>query len=280
MSTEKNRVGRLAARSAVVTGSSTGNGRAIALELAAEGASIVCCDLSKSVADAAKDADEFPDIDTDDLIRQRGGRAEFVRADVTSASDMTTVADHAVKSFGRLDVWVNNAGVGSFGALVDLPEETLGRDFAVNINGTWLGSRAAVRAFRGQERTGRSLGRIINMGSVAAEVGQGGLSSYATSKGAVHTLTRELAIELAPEYINVNAIAPGYFNTTGLNQVIRLDSGLTKIVEAKHPWPEMAPSSDLGRVAVFLASDDAAWITGVILPVDGGLLADGGRLLQ
>jgi len=256
---------------AVVTGSSTGNGRAIALELAAAGAKIVCSDVRKSGhPDAVEDDIE---IDTDDLIVKRGGEAHYRATNVAEESDVEALADEARATFGRLDIWVNNAGVGTSGSITESSLEDFNRMLAVNVAGVWLGCRAAVRVMRLQERIGRSLGHIINMGSVAGEVGQGGLTSYATSKGAVHTLTRELAIELAPEYINVNAIAPGYFNTTALNKPIRDDLALTALVEAKHAWPDMAPTRDLGRAAVFLASEDSAWITGSILAVDGGLLA-------
>jgi NAD(P)-dependent dehydrogenase (short-subunit alcohol dehydrogenase family) len=266
------RAGRLEGAVAVVTGSSSGNGRWIAIELAREGAKVVCSDLSKSLHPNAVDTDEYPDLDTDELIRKFGGEADYKQVDVGDEPQVDSLADFAVKRYGRLDTWVNNAGVGVAAPLADYTVEDYDVAHRVNVIGTFLGIKAAVRVMRQRERDGRSLGRIINIGSVAGEVGQGLLAGYSSSKGAVHALTRELAIELAPEFINVNAIAPGYFVGTALNKGIRDDPELTALVEAKHAWPEMAPSRDLGRAAVFLASDDAAWITGVILPVDGGLL--------
>jgi hypothetical protein len=263
---------RLEGRTAVVTGSSTGNGRSIALALAAEGAAVVCSDLRQQVHPDA--IDEHGTTDTDALIQERGGKATFVTADVTKAGDMKALADTAVETFGGLDIWVNNAGIGVVGTIFDEAQEQFEQTYRVNVTGTWLGVQAAVRVMKTAERTGRSRGRIINIGSVAAEIGQGpGIAAYASSKGAVHALTRELAIELAPEFINVNAIAPGYFLNTAMNRAVRENADFTELALSKHPWPEMAPTTDLGRAVAFLASDDAAWITGVILPVDGGLLA-------
>jgi NAD(P)-dependent dehydrogenase (short-subunit alcohol dehydrogenase family) len=264
---------RLDGAVAVVTGSSTGNGRAIAVELAAEGAKVVCSDVRRSVHPDGADADPEPATDTDQLIRRSGGTAEFVAADVTDEDQVQALADRAIAAFGRLDVWVNNAGIAPAGPIEQEAVASFERAFAVNVTGTWLGCRAAAGAMRSQDRTGRSRGRIVNIGSIAAEMGQGCLSAYASSKGAVHALTRELAIELAPDYINVNALVPGYFTGTGMTRGFRTDAELAAAVQAKHPWPEMAPSRDLGRAVVFLASDDAAWITGAILPVDGGALA-------
>jgi NAD(P)-dependent dehydrogenase (short-subunit alcohol dehydrogenase family) len=263
---------RLEGRTAVVTGSSTGNGRSIALALAAEGANVVCSDLREEVHPDA--LDEHGHGNTHVLIEERGGKATFVKADVTSAQDMKALAEESVETFGGLDIWVNNAGIGVGGTIFEETQEQFEQTYRVNVTGTWLGAQAAARVMKTAERTGRSRGRIINMGSVAAEIGQGpGIAAYASSKGAVHALTRELAIELAPEFINVNAIAPGYFLNTAMNRAVRESAEFTELALSKHPWPEMAPTTDLGRAVAFLASDDAAWITGVILPVDGGLLA-------
>jgi NAD(P)-dependent dehydrogenase (short-subunit alcohol dehydrogenase family) len=268
---EKDSALRLAGRVAVVTGSSSGHGRAIALELAAEGAKVMCSDVRKTTHPDAL-GDEDPAIDTDQLIINRGGEADYFSADVTREQDMEALADRVVERFGRLDVWVNNAGNATASFIVDGSLEDLQKTLTVNVAGTWLGARAAVRAMRRQERIGRSRGHIINIGSVAGEIGQAELSAYSASKGAVHAMTRALAIELAPDYINVNAVAPGYFIQTALNKVVR-DLELTKMVEDLHPWPEMAPTRDVGRAVAFLASEDSAWVTGSILAVDGGILA-------
>ncbi len=262
---------RLEDRVAVVTGSSSGHGRAIALALAAAGAAVMCCDLRKSPLPGGFEAEI--EVDTDDLIRRNHGRADFETADVTVAQDMHTVAQRAVKAFGRLDVWVNNAGIFVVNAsVVDETEEAWDRTMGINVKGTWLGCKAAVAAMREQEVRGRARGRIVNIGSIAGEIGQADLGAYSASKGAVHNLTRALAIECAPLRINVNAVAPGYF-ATAMNRGFFDDPEALAGIHDLHPWPELGTPDDIGAAVAFLASDDAGWITGAILPVDGGVTA-------
>jgi NAD(P)-dependent dehydrogenase (short-subunit alcohol dehydrogenase family) len=261
---------RLEGRVAVVTGSSSGHGRAIALRLASEGAAVVCLDLRKSALEGGFEADI--DVDTDDVITGRGGRAIYREADITRAETLEAAADAAVKEFGSLDVWVNNAGVFlGLKPLLDETEEEFERTVDINLKGTWLGCRAAVARMRGQEITGRSRGRIVNVGSIAGEIGQADIGAYSSSKGGVHNLTRALAIELAGEQINVNAIAPGYF-PTAMNRAFWDDPASLAAVQDLHPLPLGTPE-DIAAAAAFLASDDAAFVTGAILPVDGGVLA-------
>jgi hypothetical protein len=264
------RASRLVGRVALVTGSSSGHGRAIALRLAQEGAAVVCADVRKSAL--PQGFEEDIGVDTDELIRDNGGRAEYVEADVTSASAMDNGAARAVDAFGRLDVWVNNAGIFlGLASLLDESEETFDRTLAVNLKGTWLGCRAAVARMREQELLGRSRGRIVNIGSIAGEIGQGDIGAYSASKGAVHNLTRALAIECASYPINVNAVAPGYF-PTAMNRAFWDDPESLAAVQALHPLPLGVPS-DIAAAVAYLASDDAAFVTGAILPVDGGVLA-------
>lgn len=262
---------RLEGQVAVVTGSSSGHGRAIALELADEGARIMCSDIRKTtLVDALGDDD--PSVDTDDLIVGRGGEAAYTACDVSIEESVEALAAATLERFGRIDVWVNNAGIASAGLLTDTPAAELQRLLSVNVSGTWLGARAAARAMRNQPLRGRARGRIVNVGSIAGELGQSEMSAYAASKGAVHAMTRSLAVELGPDYIAVNAVAPGYFPQTALNKELR-DRNLVDAVLALHPWPEFAPTRDVGRAVAFLASEDSAWTTGSILPVDGGILA-------
>lgn len=255
---------------AIVTGASSGHGRATALRLAEEGAALVCADLQPSARQDGFEADL--EVDTHALIVQGGGRAEFVEADVTDEASLRAVADFAVERFGRLDAWVNNAGVflGLASVLEESPEQYR-KTIEVNLDGTWHGCRAAVAKMLEQEPRGRSRGRIVNIGSIAGELGQADIGGYSASKGAVHNLTRALAIELAPQLINVNAIAPGYF-PTGMNRTFWDDPEALKAVEDLHPLP-LGVSDDIAAGVAFLASDDAAFITGAILPVDGGVLA-------
>lgn len=230
----------------------------------------MCVDLRKSALPSGFEPDI--EVDTDDVILQSGGRAEYVEADVTCSSALKRAAARTVELFGRLDVWVNNAGTFmGLNSLLDEREETFDLTLAVNLKGTWFGCRAAVAQMSQQELEGRSRGRIVNIGSIAGEIGQANISAYSASKGAVHNLTRALAIECAPLQINVNAVAPGYF-PTAMNRLFWDDPETLDAVRALHPLPLGTPS-DIAAAVAYLASDDAAFVTGVILPVDGGVLA-------
>jgi NAD(P)-dependent dehydrogenase (short-subunit alcohol dehydrogenase family) len=262
---------RLAGAVAVVTGSSTGNGRAIALELAAEGAKVVCSDIRKTTDPSA--LEQSPEVDTDDLIVERGGDARYHGADVTQAEQVGALADVAAAEFGRIDVWVNNAGIAMYGPLEVETLEQFRLINDVNATGTWLGCRAAARVMRTQDPLGRSRGHIVNVGSIEGEVGQGGLGAYAASKGAIHAMTKEFAVELAPDRINVNVIAPGAVTQTAMGAAARQLPEQLQVLLDKHPWPELGTPRDLAMAVAFLASDAAAWITGAVLPVDGGYLA-------
>jgi NAD(P)-dependent dehydrogenase (short-subunit alcohol dehydrogenase family) len=269
--TNQQQDGRLPGRTAVVTGSSSGHGRAIALALADSGANVVCSDIRKDALPDGYEDDIV--VDTDELIRHRGGNSQFCRADVTKASDHDVLVDTAVAAYGRVDIWVNNAGVflGNY-AVTDEPQETWERTLNINLTGTWLGCKAAVRQMKLQEPLSRSRGKIVNIGSIAGAIGQADLGSYSASKGAVHNLTRALAIECAPHRINVNAIAPGYF-PTAMNRVAFEDPATYAKVQSMHPWPELGVPADVAAAVEFLGSAGADFITGIILPVDGGFTA-------
>lgn len=262
---------RLEGKVAAVTGASSGHGRAIALELACQGAAVSCLDLRKQALSQGFENDIA--IDTDDVIKGFGGQAEFIQADITRAADLDGAVDRTVKRHGHLDIWVNNAGVFIRNAsVVDETEDEFTKTIAINLTGTWLGCKSAVRQMQSQEINGRSRGKIVNIGSIAAVIGQPNLNSYSASKAAVHQMTRCLAIECAPLAINVNAVAPGYF-PTAMNRVFWDDPESLAHVKKLHPWPEMGTPADVGTAVAFLASPDADWITGAVLPVDGGVLA-------
>lgn len=268
-------ISRLADRVAVVTGASSGNGRAIALRLAQEGASVVIADLSKSARPEGFEADI--DVDTDDVILAHDGQATFIEADVCSQSSMDEVAKHAASTYGRLDIWVNNAGVFLGGesiataSFIDESEETFDTTIAVNLRGTWHGCRAAARAMSAQQPLdGGGRGRIVNISSVAAQMGEAASLAYSASKAAVDTLTRNVAMDCAKHLINVNGVAPGYF-PTAMNRETWDDTDTLTAYRALHPLPLGTPK-DIAAAVAYLASDDASFITGQILPVDGGLL--------
>jgi NAD(P)-dependent dehydrogenase (short-subunit alcohol dehydrogenase family) len=268
--------GKLEGRIAVVTGSSSGNGRAISIALAREGAHVVCSDLKKKALPGGYEKDL--EVDTDAVINQKGGKATFVAADASKAADVQNVIDDAVKTFGRLDIMVNNAGV--FTGLHSILDETEEQyDFTMNVNakGVWLGCKYAITQFMKQEpirsSTGAELrGRIVNIASIGGLVGLALEPAYCASKGAVVNLTRELAIDFAPERINVNAICPGFLATAMVRSFLEKED-TNKLLHDLTPWPRVGTAEDVARAAVFLASDDAEWMTGSMLTVDGAFTA-------
>jgi hypothetical protein len=268
--------GKLEGRVAVVTGSSSGNGRAISIALANEGAHLVCSDLKKSALAGGYEKDI--ELDTDAVIEKAGGKATFISADASKAADVQKVIDHAVATFGRIDIVVNNAGV--FTGLHNIIDETEEQyDFTMNVNakGVWLGCKYAITQFMKQEpittSTGAQLrGRIVNIASIGGLVGLALEPAYCASKGAVVNLTRELALDFAPERINVNAICPGFLATAMVRSFLENDD-TNKLLHDLTPWPRVGTAEDVARAAVFLASDDAEWMTGSMLTVDGAFTA-------
>jgi NAD(P)-dependent dehydrogenase (short-subunit alcohol dehydrogenase family) len=205
--------GKLQDRVAIVTGSSSGNGRAIALALAAEGAIVVCSDLRRE----AREGGYEPDIDraTDEAIRLAGGKAEFVEADAARYADVERLVTQAAATFGRLDVMVNNAGIFTdLHTIVDETEDEYDRTMAVNAKGVWLGCKFAIRQMLTQEPVdgSRGPGGEHRLDRRLGRVGRG-TGVYCAAKGAVVNLTRQLAVDFAPERINVNAVCPGFLQT-------------------------------------------------------------------
>jgi NAD(P)-dependent dehydrogenase (short-subunit alcohol dehydrogenase family) len=189
---------RLQDQIAIVTGSSSGNGRAIALALSAAGATVMCADLDKK---ARKEGYE-PDlgIDTDDVIRSRGGKALYIQADVRAALEVENLVMRTASEFGRVDIMVNNAGVSTgLHTIVDETEEQYDLTMAVNAKGAWLGCKYAITQMLKQEplETG-SRGKVVNIASVAALIGLGRHPAYSASKAAVVNLTRQLAVTFGP----------------------------------------------------------------------------------
>jgi len=257
---------RLEGKNAVITGAGSGVGRASALRFAEEGAQVVCADLD---AGRAKE--------TVSLIEDNGGTAVSVAADVSKEDDVIAMLGAAVEQFGTLNILYNNVGIPTprLGMLFEEHSlEDFQRLIAVNLGGVFLGSKHAVIRFKEQGGGGV----ILNTGSVAGLVGWGG-SVYGSTKGGVHQLTKALAVEAAPFGIRVNAICPagmpytGFMAAGGLNVTQEAMQQVGEQVGSSHPLGRPITAEDCAEAAVFLCSDEATNITGVLLPVDGGYVA-------
>ncbi|HEV7977498.1 glucose 1-dehydrogenase [Amycolatopsis sp.] len=256
---------------AVVTGSSSGNGRAIALALATEGASVVCSDIRRDAREGGYESDIL--TPTDEVIRANGGKAEYVETNAADFAAMENLINFAVSSFGRLDVMVNNAGIfTSLHTIVDETEDEYDRTMAVNAKSVWLGCKFAIRQMLTQEPVDGSRGRVVNIASIGGLVGLAAEPGYCAAKGAVVNLTRQLAVDFAPERINVNAVCPGFLATAMVRPFLE-DPELNKALHEKSPWPELGTAEDVAKATLFLASSDARWATGSMLTVDGGFTA-------
>lgn len=259
MSAETSRM--LEGLTAIVTGSSSGIGRGIARALGRSGTAVVCCDLQKNAREEGYETDIS--LDTDDAIRAEGGRSIFLPADVSQAADVQRVVRGAVQTYGSLEIMVNNAGVWTGPhTIVEETDEQYEATMSVNCKGVWLGCKYAIAEMLKQGRGGR----IINTASAAGLVGLEKEPAYCASKGAVVALTRQLAVDYAPQQISINAICPGFVATALARPVIGVSAehGLT-------PWPRLGTPDDVAKAAAFLATSE--WVTGSILVVDGGYLA-------
>ncbi|MGF7133513.1 3-oxoacyl-[acyl-carrier protein] reductase [Paraburkholderia sp. EB58] len=245
---------KLTGKVAVVTGASKGIGAAIAKALAAEGASVVVNYASSQAgADAVVAA-----------ITQAGGNAIAVRGDVSKAADAQGIIDSAIETYGRLDVLVNNSGVYEFSPLEEISEEHFHRHFNVNVLGLLLTTQAA------SKHLGEGAS-IINIGSVVSRITPPGSAVYTGTKGAVDAITGVLARELGPRKIRVNTINPGMVETEGTKDAGFVGSDIETALVAQTPLGRIGQPQDIARVAVFLASDDAGWLTGEQLLTGGGL---------
>jgi NAD(P)-dependent dehydrogenase (short-subunit alcohol dehydrogenase family) len=240
---------RLEGKVAVVTGASSGLGKAIAEMFIKEGAKVVFSDINP-----------YPDT------MQENGR--YFKVDTSNKEEVKALVSYAVEQFGKLDVIVNNAGIGLTGELVSLSDEIWDKVIAINLSGVFYGVRAAGAYMKEQ----KIKGSIINIASILGQVGFRSAGAYCASKGGVNQLTRAAALELAPFNIRVNSIAPGFIKTAmtkGIQDDAKANAGLT----ASIPMGSMGEPEDIAYAAVYLASDEAKYATGSVLYVDGGWMA-------
>lgn len=248
---------RLSDEVALITGGGSGMGRAGALRFAAEGASVVVADINE---DAARD--------TVSLVEEAGGKAIAVRTDISVAADNARAVAAATDAFGKLSIVWANAGIPHASTPIeDLDSEEFDRIFAVNARGPWLTAQAAIPALRANGG-----GAIVFTGSLSGLKARPGNSIYASSKGAVVMLTRVLALELAPE-IRVNCVNPVATDTPMLPSFMANapdPAGVREALTQAVPLKRLATAEDIANAALFLVSSEAAMITGVNLPIDGG----------
>jgi 3-oxoacyl-[acyl-carrier protein] reductase len=244
---------RLKDQVAIVTGGSRGIGRAIVQAMAAEGAKVAC------VFRGSREAAEALARE----ITQAGGTCQAFQCDVGKAGEAEKVARAVEALWSRLDVLVNNAGIIKDDLLVRMESAAFDEVLQTNLGGTFNFCKAVGYTLMKQRR-----GRIINISSVAAEYVNPGQTNYAASKGAINAFTRALAVELAGRGVTVNAIAPGFIETD-MSQAVRNKAG--ELIKKMIPMKRLGQPDDIAKVAVFLASADAAYLTGQVITVDGGL---------
>ena len=255
--------GRLDGKVALITGSDSGIGQATAAEFAKEGADVVVHFLH----------DEEGAQATGKAVEAEGRRAVIVRADIREEAEVASMFDEATAAFGSLDILMNNAGVDASGKKVaDLPTEVLDNAIRTNLYGTFFCCRRFI-----QLRTmAGGHGKIINVTSVHEDVPNAGGADYDCSKGAIRMLTRTLALELASLKVNVNGLAPGMvltpFNQPAIDNPELLEEQVQSI-----PWKRAAQPVEIARLAVFLASSDADYVTGATYVMDGGLMRNLGQ---
>jgi 3-oxoacyl-[acyl-carrier protein] reductase len=244
---------RLKDQVAIVTGGSRGIGRAIAKALAGEGAKVAI------VYRGSKEAAETLAQE----IQASGGAARPYQVDVADYAAVTKTVQDVLTTWGQLDILVNNAGIIKDGLFLQMEPEQWNTVLQTNLGGTLNFCRAAVEAMFRKRR-----GRIINISSVAAEHVNRGQANYSASKGAINSFTRALAAELASRNVTVNAIAPGFIETD-MSEAVRNMAG--DVIKKIIPMRRFGKPEDVAKVAVFMASEESAYITGQVITVDGGL---------
>ncbi len=250
-------------KSVVVTGGSSGIGRAICRLLAAEGAAVTIFDRTEEVREGGRA--------TVTEITEAGGNAVFVSGDVTSWDDLDRAIGGVVAEHGRLDVMINNAAISVGKPLLETSEEEWDQVLAVNAKGVFLGCKRAVQQFLNQEPRAEARGRIVNISSQHGMISSPGDIAYGTGKAAVVYMTRQIAADYGAQQIICNAVAPGKIVTGKPGRAN--DAELIDYSERRTPLPRLGQPDDVASAVAFLASDEARYITGENLMVDGGWMA-------
>ncbi|MDP7130763.1 MAG: glucose 1-dehydrogenase [Planctomycetota bacterium] len=250
-------------RVAIVTGGSSGIGRGICLEFAAEGADVAVADIREDPK-RGKYHEQDTRTPTVEEIEKIGRQGLFVQTDVAEEGSVKALIDQTVEKFGRLDILVNNAGVYTPGDSQELSLSDWEWMVNVSLKAAFLTTKYALPHLKTSPA-----GRIIHIASVHAYGGGGG-PAYPAAKAGLVNLTRDTAVEVAPDNITINTICPGYIETAIQDY---LTEEVIEQVRERTPLPRFGTPRDIGRACVFFASDDAEWITGTSLPVDGGWLA-------
>jgi NAD(P)-dependent dehydrogenase (short-subunit alcohol dehydrogenase family) len=243
---------RLENKVAIVTGAASGIGKAIAEKFISEGAKVV-----------------FSDVNGDEsLVSAFGDKALFVKCNVVKPEEVENLVASAVAKFGGLDIMVNNAGIGGTGGILEVTDADWDETIAINLSGVMHGIRAAAKVMKERGTSGA----IISMSSILGKVGFQGSIAYCAAKGGVVQLTHASALDLASLKIRVNAIAPGFI-TTGMTKDVLAMKEFNDLIVSSTPLGHVGEVADIAAAAVYLASDEAKYVTGEVLYVDGGWTA-------
>ena len=247
----------VAGQVAVITGGAKGIGRGCARVLAASGASVALLDIDEHAASA-----------TLRQLEAQGAKAAYFKTDVSQSADVEAAMRGILNAFGRIDILINNAGAHDGKGIQEADEADWDRIINTNLKSIFLVSKAALPSLK------ESGGNIVNMASMVGLVGQGQSGAYSASKGGIVALTKNMALDLAPYGIRVNCICPGWVETPLVDPWFALqpdEAEARQYVDSIHPLGRIADADEIGRVALFLASDLASFITGVAIEVDGGV---------